>query len=56
MIRGTEQHLRYEDTLTELALFSLENRRLQGDLITAFQYLKEACRKDAEGTFYKDML
>ncbi|GAB0190744.1 hypothetical protein GRJ2_001539700 [Grus japonensis] len=50
MTRGLE-HLSHEDRLRELRLFSLEKRRLWGDLIAAFQYLKEAYKKAGEGLF-----
>jgi len=50
MIGGLE-YLSCEDRLREFGLFSLEKRRLWGDLIAAFQYLKRAYKKAAEGLF-----
>ncbi|KFQ63293.1 hypothetical protein N334_13039, partial [Pelecanus crispus] len=49
IIRGLE-HLSY-DMLRELGLFSLEKRRLQRDLIAAFQCFKGVYKKAEEGLF-----
>ncbi|KFO05770.1 hypothetical protein N312_03977, partial [Balearica regulorum gibbericeps] len=50
MIRGLE-NISYADRVRELGLFSLEKRRLCGDLIAAFQYMKGAFRKARERLF-----
>jgi len=50
MMRGLE-HLSCRERLRELGLFRLEKRGLWKDLVTAFQYLKQAYRKPGEGLF-----
>jgi len=52
MIQGLEQ-LSCENRLRDLGLFSLEEKRLWGDLIAAFQYLPWAYRKDEDNLFSK---
>ena len=47
MIQGME-HFSCEDRLKVLGLFSLKKRRIQGDLIVAFQYRKRSYRKEGD--------